>query len=188
MLSRWLFGCQSLTINIMIRVSQIVRNSQLCHLSHYIIKSLPMSLSLSACWSWHNFSSFWSIDRQAGCVYMTVLQCSEDAEIKLSVNEWVNESLGHLLSFSGHWTAKKTDSWKNDHFLKRVSWAPRWRGKMSTFWSCVCLFLRHIVSVFKLWKLISSEYPIRAERWRREARRLETSKCYTPKYIWAWQS
>ena len=59
MLSRSLSDCQSLTPNVMITVSQFVRN---CKLFHYVTKlfsmSLSLSLYLSSFWSYHASSSF----------------------------------------------------------------------------------------------------------------------------------
>ena len=59
-------------------------------LSHWITKSLPMSLS--SCWSFHVSSSFLPIVRKVTFVYDSSMQCSEVAETKTSLTHWVTRS------------------------------------------------------------------------------------------------
>ena len=90
-----LCDCQSLTLNVMISVSQFVRNSQLCH---QITKSLLISLSLSFCWSFRVSLSFWSIVGKVAGVYdSSAMLWSEDA-IKAKNVTHFNEWHCHLLS------------------------------------------------------------------------------------------
>ena len=126
MLSRSLFDCQSSTLNIMIRFSQFVSNSQLCHqvnnslsMSLYVVctsLSLCLStifnvfvffLSLYVCTSSSlslSLSSYWSY--HASCpsdqlsershVSKIALHCSE---IKMSLKDSLTHSLSDKVTY-----------------------------------------------------------------------------------------